>query len=295
MCPKISFIKVFSGYLTMNLRSIFLAIMLVISLGFSVDVTSCRNLSNFGTVYNLTQDIVGTNASFSDFFGSGNVCLWINSPSVTLDCGGYSITGNSAAMTYGIASTSGGGNISIVNCNVNNYTVGMHLESGPVNASENEIYENEIGLYIESDPGNTTLVNNTIRDNSNIGVYAHDSTFGNFHPVFINNTIADNTNAGIVFNYSYFLSQNDEISGSDNGLLFLDDSTAYEHYFYGTNLHDNTVDVNVYTTSIGSGGYNKIEFFDVIFGDLGGTFANITMSDTYWEENYTIDFVFFDK
>jgi len=76
-------------------------------------VTSCRTLSIANTVYNLSSN-VSINSS---------TCFTITAPNVTLDCNGYSITGNNITSTYGFYSDQF--NTTIRNCIISNFDYGV--------------------------------------------------------------------------------------------------------------------------------------------------------------------------
>ncbi len=99
---------------------------------------NCSNLSAANTIQNLTQ-----NVSIS-----GATCFNITAANVTLDCKGYSITGNNASGTYGIYAA--GANATIRNCIVSNFyqILGSYAAGTRItNTSATSSYCNALDLY----------------------------------------------------------------------------------------------------------------------------------------------------
>ena len=78
-------------------------------------LSACANLSTPNTVYNLTQSVSI----------SGATCFNVTAQNVTLNCNGYSVTGNNASSTYGVYSNQF--NTTIKNCNISNFQHGIYF------------------------------------------------------------------------------------------------------------------------------------------------------------------------
>lgn len=89
---------------------------------FNPNVSACAELNESDGIYNLTQ-----NVSID-----GSTCFTITAPNVTLDCNGYSITGDNSSTTYGVYSTQP--NTTIKNCQISNFTYASYLTSGASNS-----------------------------------------------------------------------------------------------------------------------------------------------------------------
>jgi hypothetical protein len=89
---------------------------------FNPNVSACAELNESNGIYNLTQ-----NVSID-----GSTCFTITAPNVTLDCNGYSITGNNSSTTYGIYSNQL--NTTVKNCQISNFTYASYLTSGASNS-----------------------------------------------------------------------------------------------------------------------------------------------------------------
>jgi len=85
----------------------------------STNLSSCQSLNYSNQVYYLTQSISA----------NGSTCINITAENVTLDCAGYTITGNNTTATYGIYSNQN--NTTITNCNISNFKNGIYFY--PVN------------------------------------------------------------------------------------------------------------------------------------------------------------------
>jgi parallel beta-helix repeat protein len=86
------------------------------------EVTACAELNESNGIYNLTQ-----NVSID-----GSTCFTITAPNVTLDCNGYSITGDNSSTTYGVYSNQL--NTTVKNCQISNFTYASYLTSGASNS-----------------------------------------------------------------------------------------------------------------------------------------------------------------
>jgi len=93
---------------------------------FATDIDTCGSLASANTVYTL-------NASISN----SSTCFTIAAENITLDCAGFSITGNNTTNSYGIYGTFR--NATIRNCNIGGFNIGIYLKDGG-SASESPHY-----------------------------------------------------------------------------------------------------------------------------------------------------------
>ncbi len=76
---------------------------------------SCGTLDFAGETYTLNQSVSV----------NGATCLSVAAPNITLDCAGFSITGNNATGTAGVYSNSSG--TIVRNCNISNFQYGVYF------------------------------------------------------------------------------------------------------------------------------------------------------------------------
>ena len=106
-------------------------------------LSACRDLNESGTVYNLTYSTTALNTT----------CFAVKAPNITLDCAGYSITGNNASGIYAVYSNQT--NTTIKNCKISNFAVGIYFDA--VTASQ--IADTTVaGTYSSDAAGNGTGV-----------------------------------------------------------------------------------------------------------------------------------------
>ena len=86
-------------------------------------ITSCTNITASG-IYLLSQNISGNQ--------SNGRCIDIQANDTVLDCQGYWINGSDLASTYGIYAN-GRTNVTIKNCNVQDYDRGAYFVSSSYN------------------------------------------------------------------------------------------------------------------------------------------------------------------
>ena len=118
--------------------------------------TQCGELSINGTYY-LKLNLTTT-----------DTCFNITAQNVTLDCAGYSITGNNSTSTYGVYSDQI--NTTVRNCNIQNFSTGIYIDGD--SADYANITNNTINLTYKTSCSYSTGVCNAIflksADNSTI-------------------------------------------------------------------------------------------------------------------------------
>jgi len=192
---------------------------------------------------------------------SSGTCFTISANNVTLDCDGFLINGIDTAGSYGVDNTGGFDNVTIKNCVISNFTIGVYFTNG---ADEGTIINNTAnsnsinGIYLISS-SNNNLINNTANSNTNDGIQVRSSSNNNL----INNTANSNTNNGIylasssnnnLINNIANLNTRDGIrlfSGSNNNLTSntANSNTINGIHLFGSssnnNLINNTADSNI--------------------------------------------------
>ena len=116
----------------------------------STSVSGCQNLSAIGVSYALSQSVSA----------NGTTCFNITAANVSLDCAGYSITGNNSSSAAGINSS--GLNSTIRNCRIIFFETGMVLGGNQSTAANNTL----IGFNSSSGYENWLAANNTNASNN---------------------------------------------------------------------------------------------------------------------------------
>ncbi len=144
--------------------------------------------------------------------------LKMGTDGITIDCKGHVINGSGAG--YGVH-LNGKKNTTVKNCNIHNFNIGIYIQGVPYgysgSANDNKIFDNNItnndmGIYIYScccggsRANDNVMGNNNISGNSQYGVSISHCAYGN---KIFNNIINDNGN-GIKIEYS-----NNEIINSN--------------------------------------------------------------------------------
>jgi len=140
-------------------------------------ISSCAYISRPGS-YTLTQNI-----------SSSGTCITIGADNVTLDCKGYSITGDTTGN--GISNT-GFHNGVVKNCVITNFTYAIYFY-GANNAiiDNNTANSNYYGIYFYSG-SNNTFTGNTANNNFQAGISITESS-GN---ILTSNIVSSNTRFG---------------------------------------------------------------------------------------------------
>jgi len=154
------------------------------------DCTDAIANASSGDIINLTADISNVNGTCIDFDGKDDV---------TLDCQGYYIEGDGVGTDYGIYlsnTNSGSNNNTLKNCNISNFSYGMHLFTSSnntlTNLTSNSNTVRGIRLYFKSNQN--TLTNLTLNSN-NDGIYCESNSINNT----LTNIISNSNGYGIYF------------------------------------------------------------------------------------------------
>ncbi|HSB46408.1 MAG TPA: right-handed parallel beta-helix repeat-containing protein, partial [Candidatus Bilamarchaeum sp.] len=240
------------------------ALIAVFGLSFSVNVSSCMQITSPGD-YNLTADFSG--APYSYYFGSYTTCIQINASSVTLDCGGHSITttGNAAVEVE-----APGTNVIVKNCVLNGGigvdVLGMSggrivyntINPGYAGISGvlafagwtgSDILYNNItgGTYGIWEPGDSNLIgNNRLINQGSVGLI--DAGTGN---MITNNYISGSGGDGMIIDGSgQYVDSNTVDNSAGNGV----DIYSYNQTFT-FNTISNSGNYGIWAGGEGSGDY----------------------------------------
>ena len=115
----------------------------------------CGVLSSASTIYTMTA-----NASIN-----GSTCFTVTAANVTLDCAGFSVTGNNSTATYGIYSNQF--NTTIKNCNISNFNYGIYYQNSANGTINGNNVSASSGNAVLVKTSNYTIVANNIINNSN--------------------------------------------------------------------------------------------------------------------------------
>ena len=145
--------------------------------------TGCANLNVTGVTYNVTTNLSINNTN----------CFNITAASITLNCQGYTITGNNVTGTYGILSNSTSTNVK--NCNINNFSTGIYFNGASNGTIQNSNANTSSGrgIYLTASSYNN-VTNSTGSSNPNNGIFLDANS--NFNT--LTNVVGiSNSNVGI--------------------------------------------------------------------------------------------------
>jgi len=197
-----------------------------------------------------TLDLPGHVYTMSDDVSSGDTCFTIAADNVTLDCNGHSITG-SGSDGYGIYNNHN--NVTVENCNITRFYNGIDFEGGA---------------------NYSTIENNTVNSNSNIGIYLASSSDN----IIFNNTVTSNT-YGIRLDYI----SNSNIVSNNNA-----SSNGWAAGIWITYSSNNTVANNIASSNSFSGIYLYASPSNLIYNNLFNNSPDVTVdSQNFW--NTTLD------
>ncbi len=270
----------------------------------------CGALSVAGRTYTL-----GSNVSISD-----TNCFNVTAVNVTLDCNGYSITGNNASGSFGVYSYNF--NTTVKNCNISNFATGIYfnavsngvIDNNTVSSSFGYYPPSGLGIYLSSGASNNVISNNRVTKSGMIGLLLFTSTnsnvvrgnnitatgnFGAYMQDANNNNLSNNIFTAA--SYSLYLNitvnnskiiNNTFISSNGAGTLLGVVSAATANIIYWNNFTNTSgsyiIDdagsssTNVYNTTINGHGEGNV-YFNVLNKsiDVRGVTASSLASNLY--------------
>jgi hypothetical protein len=194
----------------------------LISISYSyTNISSCgQSLNIQGEEYRLNQSIVSL---------SGH-CLTFTANDITLDCQGYTITGNYSDSSSSGIYTNNRDNLTIRNCNIQEFGSGMYIYSTSGSTFTNIVSTNNscVGFSIESS-SNNVFTSLTTRYNSNLSLGCDKVgiiiIFGSNNNTFSSITSSENNNYGIWITSNSNSNSFNSITVNDNakyGLIISD-------------------------------------------------------------------------
>ena len=156
-------------------------LLILFTLPFSYAATSlnsCTTISSPG-VYYLTTDI----------WNSSSTCFNITTSNVILDCQWHMIDGNKTEETYGVYASGSLSNISIRNCEIQEFYHGIYFDNGVHDSKiENVVSKNNdwYGIYLSTSSYNT-LEDITANNNDWHGIVLSGSSSNTLTNITVNN------------------------------------------------------------------------------------------------------------
>jgi parallel beta-helix repeat protein len=200
----------------------------------------------------LTIDVIGA--------------IQIDSPGITLDGAGKSITGDSTG--YGVLIPTNVNNVTVKNCVISNFTVGIHLQSSSNSTlTGNNTSNNYYSGILLSTSSNNNLNNNKASNNNNgYGISLYLSSYNNLlnnnvssngigislitstNNTLTNDTASNNNSYGIWLFSSSYNNLTDNIANSNIIGIYLYDGSDYNTLTNNT-ANSNSVGIYLYNGS----------------------------------------------
>ena len=244
---------------------------------------------------------VGNVTLTADLLGCPGNGIIIGADSITLDCNGHVIAGDSAEHDYGIL-LDGKRNATIKNCSVRAFWRGVGLLKASDNILNNNTVSNNTsyGIALTDSSNSNSLTGNAANDNALYGIVLFGTSDSN---TLINNTANRNKYDGIgLFNSSKnTLKDNVANNNALYGIMIYDRSKsntltsnlADSNYYYGIMLYhssdsnsltDNTANYNRRGISLKNTSNNSITSNDFIENTEYGVYVGENSEDnTFWK------------
>lgn len=231
-----------------------------------VTTPNCPIISSPG-IYTMTNNFTGAPNDISEIQAGATTCLKFATSNIDFDCNGYSLAESGAAgLNWAIASNSTGySNITIRNCRIENYDVGINLQS----INNTLIYNNTINNTVYTPISVNTANNVVIANNLIMNAINTQNTETNIHAGsgnLIENNSLSNGYGGI-----YLRSDNSIIR--NNNITF--------HGYEGINIGAQT-NISIYSNFINNTGSNGGIYL------IGTTNSQVFNNSVYNSVNYGI-------
>jgi parallel beta-helix repeat protein len=189
----------------------------------AAEVYNCGDLTS-PVVYVLKSDLAGNQ--------SNGACINMQNNSVTLDCRGFTITGNESGTTYGI-NANGKANLSLLNCEVSNYTYGAYFSNVSTSNITNMISNNnQMGIFLNA--SNNSILKNDSADNAVWDAYLISSANNTVY-----NLTTKDTTSSFVYSGDIGIKSASAPAGDPGNY------SSIGHYLNVTNLSDLWVYLNI--------------------------------------------------
>ncbi|MCX6709085.1 MAG: right-handed parallel beta-helix repeat-containing protein [Candidatus Woesearchaeota archaeon] len=170
----------------------------------------------------------------------------LTASNIHLDCNGYTITGQNASNSHGII-TYAVQNVTVKNCNVQNFTYGitMNYTNDSIIQNNTIFYYTRYGIDLRVDDNNNTIINNTVSKSRIYGFTVDGGS--NSYNKFIDNVAHDNSGGFDLANAPFTnLTNNTAYDNSNDGIAIgpysdnctLNDNKAHNNTQYGITIID---------------------------------------------------------
>ncbi len=200
-----------------------------------VNLSTCGTYSTANTVYVLNTSLT-----------SVGTCIIIGANNITIDCNGFSITGDNSTNSYGI-SASGRTTTGVTNCTFSNFTSAVYL-TGSTGASINDTnatitYLTGHGIQFISNSNNFMVNRVRINVTSGTGIYISQTNGGS-----VRNAIVYAKNGGLGISFNFNTAYNNQIYDSSF-------TTTTGNAFYTFGAYKNTVLNSNFTSTTANTAY----------------------------------------
>jgi len=237
----------------------------------------------------LTEDLKNSTGGAT----CSGIGLVVGAADLVIDCAGYSMNGTSTSGNYGIDNTGGYNNITVKNCFIRDFWMGVWQDAATygtflnntintlsqpailltnadfTNIIDNTLFNSFYGIQVGTASTDNNITGNIIHDNTFEGIQVNSNAHSN---TFANNTIYDNGRDGINIQSSLnSIIVNNMIYGNTGEGIDLNNA---DNSNITNNFLNNTVNVNERVTSTGNNwNTTKTLGTNIIGGpNLGGNF-----------------------
>ncbi len=233
--------------------------------GDSMPLTDVGKIACGGSTQTVT-----TNITLNRNLTTTGTCFTIGADNVTLDCAGYTLSGNGSGEGINLSERQG---VNVQNCGMSNFSKGINLISNSMNNTftSNIVYENNYGVYIGNSMNNT-FTSNIVYNNDDKGIYLYEGSDNN---TLTSNEVYNNGDGGfsLISNENNTLTSNSVYNNAGFG-IYLDGVNF-------TTIHTNTITNNTLGINLTDSDNNTL--YNNYFNNTNNA---VDSGSNYWNTTY---------
>lgn len=235
-------------------------------------IADVASFSNYTTEDRLQcGDTITADTTLTENLTGTGDCIILGVNDITLDCAGYSITGDGGSGDYGVYATTKN-NVTVKNCYVNTFSHGIFFNSVTNSTVYNNTAINNTGGITTRSSSSINITGNNLFNNIDTGIYFFISTNNNL----VENNYLFNNSRGISLGTGTHTISNNNITSNAEGIeITSSTSTLYNNSFTNNTLSISDESLSYYNQLI----YNN-SFGQITWNSTNITFANDLALDT---------------